>query len=37
MNAWIATKDPANVDAAADQIAQHEPNRLTEADGDRED
>ena len=36
MNAWIATKDPANVDAAADQIAAHEPNRITEADGDRE-
>ena len=36
MNAWIATKDPAKVDALADLIAAHEPNRLTEADGDRE-
>ncbi len=36
MNAWIATKDPAKVDTAADLIAEHEPNRLTEADGDRE-
>ena len=36
MNAWIATKDPAEVEAFADQIAAHEPNRLAEADGDRE-
>ena len=36
MNTWIATKDPAKVNAFADQIAQHEPNRLAEADGDRE-
>ena len=36
MNAWIATKDPAKVEAFADQIAAHEPNRITEADGDRE-
>lgn len=36
MNAWIATKDPAKVNAFADQIAAHEPQRLEEVDGDRE-
>ncbi|MBD0862604.1 hypothetical protein IA539_15485 [Gordonia sp. zg691] len=36
MNAWIATKDPAKVATFAAQIAAHEPNRLDEADGDRE-
>lgn len=36
MNAWIATKDPAKVNELADLIAAHEPNRITEADGDRE-
>ena len=36
MNAWIATKDPAKVNAFADQIAAHEPHRIEEVDGDRE-
>lgn len=36
MNAWLACKDPAKIDALAARIAEHEPHRITDAGGNTE-
>ncbi|NED69869.1 hypothetical protein G3I15_54020 [Streptomyces sp. SID10244] len=36
MNAWLATQNPATIDALADRIAECEPERIYHANGDRQ-